>query len=192
MHSSPLPKSLLRNWAGAYIRHFKIGPTNMKPGKIFRYLVLLLLISANIGCDQVSKSVVRQKLDYHERISVVQDNVVLTKVENSGAFLSLGDDLSPMAKNLLLSALPAITMLMVLVWLFGQSTLSRGAMFALCCVLGGGIGNIFDRIAYGSVTDFIYLQLGFLHTGVFNCADVSITFGVVWLVIQQVFKKNVA
>ena len=158
--------------------------------KIFRYLALLSVIMVNIGCDQISKSLVREHLDYHQTISLVQDNVVLTKVENTGAFLSLGDDLSPMVKNILLSGLPALTMLLLLVWLFRQSDLSKGLMVGLCCVLGGGIGNIFDRIAYGSVTDFMYLQWGFLHTGVFNCADVSITLGVLWLMGCPVFGKS--
>lgn len=162
----------------------------MSPSKIFKYLALLLVILVNIGCDQVSKAVVREHLDYHESISLVENNVVLTKVENTGAFLSLGDDLPPLAKNILLTALPVLAMLMVLIWLFGQTSLSKGAMFGLCCVVGGGIGNIFDRIAYGSVTDFMYLQWGFLHTGVFNCADVSITFGALWMLGCQVFGKS--
>ncbi len=158
--------------------------------KIFKYLALLSVILVNVGCDQISKSLVREHLDYHQSISLVQDNVVLTKVENTGAFLSLGDDLPPLAKNIVLTALPALAMLMVLIWLFGQTSLSKGAMFGLCCVVGGGIGNIFDRIAYGSVTDFMYLQWGFLHTGVFNCADVSITLGALWMLGCQVFGKS--
>ena len=48
----------------------------------------------------------------------------------------------------------------------------------LCSVAGGGIGNIFDRVMYGSVTDFLYVRVGIFQTGIFNFADVSITAGV--------------
>ena len=190
MHSSPLPKSLLRNWAGAYIRHFKIGPTNMKPGKIFRYLVLLLLISANIGCDQVSKSVVRQKLDYHERISVVQDNVVLTKVENSGAFLSLGDTLPPVTKQIFLFLLPSAALFIMLFWLMLHIDMQKRMLFALSCIIGGGAGNMYDRIVYGSVTDFLYIHYDFFKTGIFNAADVSIMFGTFFLIGSFIFSTS--
>ena len=163
----------------------------MKFNPIFRYLLIFLVISVNIGCDQVSKSIIRENLEYQERIQVVNDNVVLTKVENAGAFLSLGDSLDPATKNLLLLAFPALTILIGLWWLFRHSTgISKIALIAWCSIMGGGIGNIFDRIVHGSVTDFLYLHWGFFQTGIFNCADMSITVGILVVVGQQIFRKD--
>lgn len=146
-----------------------------------RNTIFLFLIVANIGCDQISKSVVREHLEYHEQIPLAGKHVLLTKVENSGAFLSLGDELGPVAKTLLLNLLPALTMLGLLFWLF-QGNTSRGIAAGVCCVIGGGIGNIIDRVAYGSVTDFLYIHYGFFRTGIFNFADVSITFGALFII----------
>ncbi len=157
-------------------------------GKILRFAAILLLVSINIGCDQVSKFAVRNNLDYHENISLLDDNVVLTKVENSGAFLSLGDSLSPLAKSLLLTLLPTLTLTLLLVWLFRNNP-GRWALFGLCCIVGGGIGNIYDRIAYGSVTDFLYIEYGFFRTGIFNMADVSITAGTLVVVLSEAFRS---
>ncbi len=163
----------------------------MKFNPIFRYLLIFLVISINIGCDQVSKSVVRKNLEYQERIELVNDNIVLTKVENSGAFLSLGDSLDPMMKSLLLLALPVLTILIGLWWLFHHSAgIGKVALIAWCSIMGGGIGNIFDRVVHGSVTDFLYLHWGFFQTGIFNCADMSITVGILVVLVQQFFRKD--
>jgi signal peptidase II len=163
----------------------------MNLNTLLRYLLILLVIAVNIGCDQISKSVVRKHIEYSERIPVVDDNIVLTKVENSGAFLSLGDSLSPVAKDLLLLALPVLSILIGIWWLFRQaSSLGTLALVAWCCVLGGGIGNMFDRALYGSVTDFMFVQYGFFRTGIFNAADVSITGGILVVLGLQLFGKQ--
>ena len=58
-------------------------------------------------------------------------------------------------------------------------------------MIGGGIGNIYDRILHGSVTDFLYIDLGgVFHTGVFNVADLCITVGISIILIQSWFKKE--
>jgi signal peptidase II len=159
----------------------------MKKLNLLRNTLFLLLITANIGCDQLSKSIVRERLDYHEQISFAGDHFLLTKVENTGAFLSFGDELSPIAKTLVLNLLPALTMLGLIFWLF-RGDLGKGMALGICCVIGGGIGNIIDRVAYGSVTDFLYIHCGIFRTGIFNLADVSITFGALFIIALQIWK----
>lgn len=161
----------------------------MRINTILRYAAILLLISINIGCDQVSKSIVRDRLEYHENIQVAGDHIMLTKVENAGAFLSLGDSFSPLTKSILLTVLPTITLLVLLFWLFANNP-GKWALLGLCCIVGGGIGNIFDRIVHGSVTDFMFIQYGFFRTGIFNGADVSITIGVCLMVMQQMIRHR--
>lgn len=156
---------------------------------LLRYSFFLLLITVNIGCDQLSKSIVRERLEYHDQILFAGDHLLLTKVENSGAFLSLGDELSPIAKTLLLNLLPALTMLGLLIWLF-QGKTGWGMALGICCVIGGGIGNIIDRVTYGSVTDFLYIHYGFFRTGIFNFADVSITFGALFIIALQIWRSR--
>ena len=160
--------------------------STMKNIKLLRNALLLLLITANIGCDQLSKSMVRDHLEYHEQIQLAGEHVLLTKVENTGAFLSLGDELSPLLKTLVLNLLPALTMLGLMFWLF-RGNLGKGMAVGICCIVGGGIGNIIDRVAYGSVTDFLYINYGFFRTGIFNLADVSITFGALFIIALQIW-----
>ena len=62
-------------------------------------------------------------------------------------------------------------------------------LIGLCFVIGGGVGNLLDRILYGSVTDFLYLKFGIFQTGIFNMADVSIMTGM-FLIFLQFFFRN--
>ena len=65
-------------------------------------------------------------------------------------------------------------------------------LFAVILIVGGGIGNLYDRIAYGSVTDFMHIKFGVLQTGVFNVADMSIMAGMFIILFHAWFKKKPA
>lgn len=152
-----------------------------------RVLIVALIVLFNVGCDQISKSVARDKIAYNDRIEVIGDFFILTKVENTGAFLSLGSDLSPTLRKILLTIFPCIILIIAL-WLVIRNT-DTSILFLLgfCCIIGGGIGNLWDRVLYESVTDFMNMGIGDLRTGIFNMADLSISFGMVLVLIDQLF-----
>jgi signal peptidase II len=133
-----------------------------------------MIVGVNIGCDQVSKNIVRKNVYFYDNIQLLGKHLTLTKVENSGAFLSLGATLPDFAKTLFLLTLPVIALILGLVFLLFKSDLSNQKLVGLCFIIGGGIGNLFDRWQYGSVTDFLHIQVGIFQTGIFNLADVSI------------------
>ncbi|MCH9661864.1 MAG: signal peptidase II, partial [Bacteroidetes bacterium] len=121
---------------------------------------------------------------------VVEDNFVLTKVENTGAALSLGENLSPNVKVLLLQLLPLLVLILMFIYIIREQKISHSRVLALSFIIGGGVGNIYDRILYGSVTDFMYLELGAVHTGIFNMADVSVVVGVSLLLIPLLITET--
>ena len=157
----------------------------LKP--ITRIALILCLVFLNIGCDQISKRIVRQNIAPNERISVIKHNLILTKVENTGAAYSLGSNLSPTLKVIILQVIPAIVLLLLLGLLLIKKEYEPEIIFGFSFIVGGGIGNIFDRIAYGSVTDFMYVDLGFFDTEIFNMADVSIVFGTIFVLTYSIF-----
>ncbi len=57
-------------------------------------------------------------------------------------------------------------------------------------ILGGSLGNLFDRIYYSAVPDFIDLNYNGYHWFVFNVADIFITVGIFTLIFSEIFKKN--
>jgi signal peptidase II len=155
-----------------------------------RAVLIVVLLACTFSCDQISKNLARTKIHSYEEIKVIPDHVTLLRVENSGSFLSLGNSLSSPVRFVLLTMLPLIALVGGLVVLILRKDISPTSLVGFCFVIGGGMGNIYDRILHGSVTDFLFLKAGFLQTGVFNMADVSVTTGVIILLIQSWFNKT--
>ena len=145
---------------------------------MIKKITIILLVLLNVGCDQLTKSLVRKNVSYQEHIALIDDNFVLTNVENTGAMLGFGSDLSPTLKLIFLQGLPVLVLLVLLVRILQKSNLNKWLVVAFAFVIGGGIGNLIDRIAHGKVTDLFHIKLGFFQTGIFNMADVSVTTGV--------------
>ncbi|WP_295795620.1 signal peptidase II [Mucilaginibacter sp.] len=161
----------------------------MKVQGALRILLILLMLSINIGCDQVSKTIVRHKLEYYEQVRFLDNHFTLVKVENTGAFLSVGNSLSGPLRFILLNLLPLMAVAAGLVFMLTRE-LTRTTLFSVILIVGGGFGNIYDRIRYGSVTDFMHIKFGSLQTGIFNVADVSIMLGMLILIVHALFKKQ--
>ena len=62
--------------------------------------------------------------------------------------------------------------------------------FSLLMILGGALGNVFDRLYYKAVPDFIDFHIGNFHWFIFNVADIFITIGILFMVIIELFNKN--
>lgn len=160
----------------------------MKPS---RTTSIILLIVANIAIDQISKVIVRAEVIPGKIIPIIGDTFILTNVENSGAFLGLGSDLSPVLKLLLLLILPVLVLGFVIYYILKNKSLDRVSLVAFCFILGGGIANVFDRIVYGSVTDFFHIDFGgMFRTGIFNVADMSVTSGMIMLLVANFINKK--
>lgn len=161
----------------------------MATKNIIRALLILLIITFNIGCDQVSKNMIKRSVLPYQTIRVLNDHLTVTRVENSGAFLSAGDSMSKNAKHIFLTLIPMVAMALGLVYLF-LKPVSNNMLVGLCFVIGGGVGNLFDRVLYGSVTDFLYVKFGVFQTGIFNLADVSIMAGMFIILLQFFLKRD--
>ena len=138
----------------------------------------------NVGCDQISKNIAREKLNAYEPVSIIDHYFTLIKVENKGAFLSVGSALPEFLKFTLLSIIPLLALSYGIVYLCTRQNLSKINALALSFAIGGGLGNIYDRIIHGSVTDFLHIKLGNIQTGIFNMADVSISVALLLFILQ--------
>ena len=68
---------------------------------------------------------------------------------------------------------------------------SKGVyVYLLSIIIGGSLGNLFDRIYYSAVPDFIDLHLGNYHLFIFNIADIFITVGIIGLILTELLKKE--
>ena len=161
--------------------------------KISRNLSIALIIIINIAIDQISKIYVRTNMTEGARgtIDVIGDYFQLIWVENKGAFLGMGSDMNDTLKLIFLLILPTIVLAYVIYYIVKTKTLDRLSLIAFCCIVGGGIANVFDRIVLGSVTDFFFIDLGgVFKTGIFNVADLSVTTGMIILIFSNFLGKK--
>ena len=159
---------------------------------MLKRLSIILFVLLNVGCDQLSKDLVRKHVEPLDYIQVVNDNLILTNVENTGAMLGFGQGFPPILKMIFLKGLPLIVLMILFFRMIQNTNLNRWMVLAFAFVIGGGMGNLIDRIAYGSVTDFFQIKLGIFKTGIFNMADVSVTIGVFILLFLTLRYKNLS
>jgi signal peptidase II len=124
------------------------------------------------------------------------DTFKITYAENPGAFLSLFANLSKPVRTALLTVMNGIILGGVALVLLFRSGWDKTSFVAAALLLGGGIGNLIDRIWQGGVViDFMVIDLGeltgisWLRTGIFNVADIAITAGFL-LLLPQLLRKE--
>lgn len=156
-----------------------------------RNLFIALLVVFNIVIDQISKVIVRSTLDFKEYVDVIGTYFQLIWVENEGAFLGMGSDMHPTLHLIFLKILPLLVLGYVVYYIVKTKDLDKMSLIAFCCIVGGGISNVFDRFAFGKVTDFLFIDLGgVFKTGIFNIADMSVTTGMVMLIFSNFLMKK--
>jgi signal peptidase II len=147
--------------------------------RLQRVIVLVAVLFLIVGCDQTTKSVAQSQLRGEDPISLFNNMLLFKYAENSGAFLSLGANLSPTAQQWLFVILVSVILLALLVYILKNlQKFSLMVLVALTLFLAGGVGNLIDRLLNeGRVIDFMNLGIGNLRTGIFNVADMALMAG---------------
>jgi signal peptidase II len=144
-----------------------------------RLLAMLAVLLSTVGCDQATKEAARSLLSPSSRPSWLGGTVKLVLAKNPGGFLGLGADLPGSARFAVFSVLVLVVILGGLLYVACSNRLSAPTVVACSLVIGGGVGNLIDRLVFsGKVTDFMVISLGPLKTGIFNVADVAAVAGV--------------
>jgi len=155
-----------------------------------RNISITILIAISILLDQLSKILIRNNVDQYSEVKLIGEYFILTNVENSGAFLGMGSDFSPFIKTIFLLILPVIVLICIIVYVYRDKQIDKISLIGFCLIIGGGIANIYDRILYGSVTDFLFIDLGgIFKTGIFNIADLSVTTGMILILLMSFRSK---
>jgi signal peptidase II len=141
---------------------------------------ILAVMACTIGCDRITKELAARHLAGRPQASFASDLFRLQYLENRGGFLSLGANLPAGARTAIFVVGTAALLGWVGVLLVRRVQSGRSAL-APALLWAGGIANLADRVARGSVIDFMNVGIGPVRTGIFNVADVAITVGVVLL-----------
>jgi signal peptidase II len=148
----------------------------------------LLIALAVLLLDRITKRVVAQTIPLDDAINIVPGFFRLTHLENTGAAFSLfADSTSPFRTTLLIVfSVAALAVVSVLLW--KDRRIFHSGTLALSLILGGALGNLWDRLVDGKVTDFLDFYLGAHHWPPFNVADSAIVVGALLLLLRMLRK----
>lgn len=152
---------------------------NQERIKVYRWFALSLLA---LLLDQISKQMVVQQMDLHQSVELLPF-FNLYYVHNYGAAFSFLSDQSGW-QRWFFSITTSIISLGIVFWITRLKASQQLLIIALSLVLGGALGNLYDRLMYGYVIDFIDWHIGNSHWPAFNIADSSIFLGAVLLILD--------
>ncbi len=147
-------------------------------------LPYLLLVAATLLLDRWTKALIQNRFDLNESIPVIDGFFNITYVRNTGVAFGIFSSVSSPAKSVLLSVFTAFAAAVVITYSVRSPARNRLLQVALGLILGGALGNLYDRLAYGYVVDFLEFYAGNYHWPSFNVADSAISTGVILLALE--------
>ena len=152
------------------------------------FFINLLLILIIFSLDRISKFYVISLSEKNLSYDLFQSKFLnISLIWNDGIAFGLFSFNEKVYYNLLTLIISLITL--ILIWYLIKSKGAEKLGFSM--IIGGSLGNIFDRLYYSSVPDFIDLHFYNFHWFIFNVADIFISLGVILLIFLEIFiKKN--
>jgi signal peptidase II len=152
---------------------------------MLKWLWLSLVV---VGLDQVSKLWVVSNFRLYESIQLLP-SLNLTYVHNTGAAFSFLSTAGGWQRWFFVG-IALVATIVLTIWLARLKSNERWMAATLSLILGGAIGNLYDRIAYAYVIDFIDVYYETWHWPVFNVADSAISIGVVMMLVDIVWSND--
>ena len=134
--------------------------------------------------DLVSKQIISHVIRLEQSVKVIHNFFYLTYVKNSGAAWSILKD-----QRMLLLIVSVLVLFMINQYL-KKEKIKKNEYFVYGMIIGGIIGNLFDRIIYGSVIDFLDFKIFGYDYPIFNLADTFIVIGMILLIIINIKKET--
>jgi len=153
--------------------------------KYFLFIAIIVLL-----LDRLSKWAVASNISLYQSVAIIPGFFSLRHVENTGAAFGLFAESSAQWKvgALVSFSILALIVVSALLWKNGHSLTTTS--IGLSLILGGAMGNLWDRMVSGHVVDFLDFYIGGYHWPAFNVADSAIVIGAILLVSEIVFAKS--
>jgi signal peptidase II len=135
------------------------------------------LAAVVFAVDRLSKWIVEQRVSAFDVHRVIPGFFDIVHSQNRGVAFGLMNDSPSVWRTLVLILFASTAMLVVASMLWKASRADRLTAIGLALILGGAAGNLFDRIVWGRVTDFLEFYIGELHWPTFNVADSCVVIG---------------
>jgi signal peptidase II len=145
---------------------------------------------AVFALDRLTKMIVERRVSFFDTYKVIPGFFDIVRSQNRGvAFGIFNDSTSEWRTTLLvIASMAAVVLVSVMLW--NARRMDRWSIWGFALILGGAAGNVFDRIAYGRVTDFLLLYIGDFQWPTFNVADSAIVVGSCLLLVDLLRSKR--
>lgn len=154
------------------------------PSLLRARLPYLLLVVSTLCLDRWTKFLVHSRFSLNETISVIDGFFNITYVRNTGVAFGIFSTISSPVKVVFLSLFTAAAAVVVITYSLRSPVRDRHLQLALAFILGGALGNLYDRVRFGYVIDFIEVYYRDYRWPSFNIADSAITVGVLLLALE--------
>jgi len=159
--------------------------SKVRVGRIF----YLLITAAALLLDRVTKWQVQRRIELHDSITIIPGFFRLIHLENPGAAFGFFSQTPTSLKLGLLIALSIVALVPVSVLLWRSSRALSSTSVGLALILGGAMGNLWDRLLHHHVTDFLLFYYRQYEWPAFNFADSAIVVGAALLVVDLLFSN---
>jgi signal peptidase II len=148
--------------------------------------LMLVIAAVIIVFDRLTKLRVEAKIQLGHHVAVIEHYFWISHVLNTGAAFSMFDSTKHpyLLRNLLVGfSIVAVVVVLAVLWRVGRSVSVTSVALAL--ILGGAIGNLYDRIKFHYVVDFLEVHIHGYHWPDFNVADSAIVVGACLLLLEM-------
>jgi len=149
---------------------------------VIKFFVLVLLV---VVCDQVSKLWILQNYELYDSTVIIPGLFNLTFLRNTGAAFGMFAGHPSWWRQLFFIGIAIIALVVILVFQRKLGRQNSLYTISLAFIGGGAVGNLIDRVLYGSVIDFLDVYIGSHHWPAFNVADSAISVGVGIFLLTQ-------
>lgn len=154
-----------------------------------RYRFFLIALTV-FFLDRLSKIWVEKHLPLNQFRTIVPGILDLTHSRNTGVAFGFFANSNSSWVPYLLTCVSSVALVVILMFSLRHSIGDWKLQLGLMLVLGGAAGNLYDRVHYGFVIDFIEIYYRSFHWPTFNLADSSISLGIGLLLLETIFEKS--
>ena len=140
--------------------------------------------------DRVTKDLIKTHLSLWDAWSIIPGLFNIVHTENPGIAFGMLANLANPWRNLFLIGFSTLVLAIISAVLLRMGSQGQVLRMGLALVMGGALGNLFDRIVHGTVTDFVELHIGEHYFPAFNVADSAITIGACLLLLDMWYSKE--
>ena len=154
----------------------------LKKFDIYSFFLILL----TFGIDRLSKIYVINLIESNQKELMVNDFLNLTLNWNRG----IGFGLLSFDASMVYHAISALILLIIIYLIYIMVKSDDTGKIIISLIIGGALGNFYDRLNYFAVPDFIDFHINNFHWFTFNIADIFISIGIIFILLREIFFKK--